>query len=1150
MLNHCCRPYITDWCVLNSVGASGGQLLGWNNSKYEMLVSKVGVFFLSAKFKDRSSQEVFFISSVYGPCQDSRRQELWQEFRETSIWNQGPWLIGGDFNITRFANERDGRLVHQRSMEDFNNVIRDLHLLDPPISGRRFTWTNDRTPPSSAKLDRFLVSPEWEDKFPLSLAQALPRPLSDHTPIMFDTKKISSKEKPFRFEKIWLTHADFDKDTKTFWESHPFTHIRPGLRIIRKLRELRRFLKKWAKEKFGCVIKEKKDLLQKIQLVDSIRDQRPLSELEAKSRWSLMSELDSCQRKEEMMWAQRSKTKWLKEGDSNTMYFHRMATQRKRTNHISLIQDDVGTSTNHREITKAFTDFWRSSIGTEHCSALFADWDLLFANNQVEMPSLEEPFTLEEIKDALFSFGPEKAPGPDGYPPLFFQHFWDMIKEDLMATFSELYEGSLNLSNLNSAFIALVPKKKGANRTTDFRPISLLNTTFKIITKVLANRLRKYMPNLIEESQSAFMKGKSTLDSVAAAHEIISACHHKKWNGFFIKLDFAKAFDSIGWKFLEDVLAARGFGSKWLRWIKACLYDADSQVIVNGVPGPHIRCKRGLRQGDPLSPYLFILGIDILARVMHRAVDNGFIQRVGNLPINTHFSCLQYADDTLLIAPTDTRSIENIKILLVCFELLSGLKINFDKSAIYPLGNTTTPEVVLASNIFQCSHGVFPMTYLGIPLKPTTLTRADWIPMIDKVETRLDSWKGKCLSRGGRLILVNSVLSAIPMHYLSFFIFPSWVLKRIDSIRRSFFWSGEKGAKGCSSLVNWETVCTPKDKGGLGVLDLRLFNLALMAKWWWRFQFDSQRLWAQLVKFFYYKNNVFWEFQEEPPRICSHFWKGVLKAVKAFRIGARFICANGLKIHFWSDLWIGEQPLRLAFPSLYEIALNKEGSIASQRQDGAWNLAFTHLLSTNRRADLGSLLDLLMKHQWTTGEDTISWTLTNSACFTVKSLYQKLKDTGVKDAGARTIWGTTAPLKVRINLWLAYKGALLTSDVLARRHIATPFNCPLCNSEIETSKHLFLTCPFATQIWTNLCIKFHLPSPPPNLVVLLTTWRRRKISRNIAKDWDMKLAAALWIIWKERNDRIFRNTSSSVSDTINKIDMFTSSWASILLHRS
>lgn len=429
-----------------------------------------------------------------------------------------------------------------------------------------------------------------------------------------------------------------------------------------------------------------------------------------------------------------------------------------------------------------------------------------------------------------------------------------------------------------------------------------------------------------------------------------------------------------------------------------------------------------------------------------------------------------------------------------------------------------------AVSILQCPPGSFPLKYLGIPLKPTSLSHADWMPLIDKVENRLASWKGRCLSRGGRLILVNSVLSALPLHFLSFYILPSWVLKRIDRIRRSFLWTGEQATKGGTSLVKWDIVCTPRVTGGLGVLDLHTFNIALIAKWWWRIQHEPQRQWAQLVLFSYYENRRILKPQTEPPSTCSPFWKGVLKSATTFRLGARNICANGEMTLFWSDLWIGDQPLELAFPSLYEIATDKNGTVASQRDNTTWNLAFRQLLSPTRCVALGTLMGLLMSHQWKRGVDSLTWTLTEHGGFTVKSLYSKLKGGNI-DTAAKTIWATMAPLKVKINLWLAYKGALLTSEVLTRRHIAEPFTCQLCNTENETSIHLFFTCPFVTVIWAKLCLDFNLPQIPPNLGALLTTWRRRRVSRNIEKEWDMKIAAVFSMIWKERNDRIFRRIS-------------------------
>lgn len=219
-----------------------------------------------------------------------------------------------------------------------------------------------------------------------------------------------------------------------------------------------------------------------------------------------------------------------------------------------------------------------------------------------------------------------------------------------MSIFRQLHDGSLEVNKLNHALIVLIPKCEGASTTKDFRPISLFNSHFKIITEVIANRLKGPLTLMIDESQMAFLKGRSMLQSVATAQEIISACHHRGWEGF-LELDFEKAFDSIGWRFIFDTLKARGFPAPFIRWIEIYLKNATSAVIIKGEIGPHFVCNRGLRQGDPLSPLPFILRVDVLAKILQRATHAGFIQRVRNFDTTPNFSCLQYADDTLLIAP-------------------------------------------------------------------------------------------------------------------------------------------------------------------------------------------------------------------------------------------------------------------------------------------------------------------------------------------------------------------------------------------------------------------------------------------------------------------------------------------------------------------
>jgi len=211
-----------------------------------------------------------------------------------------------------------------------------------------------------------------------------------------------------------------------------------------------------------------------------------------------------------------------------------------------------------------------------------------------------------------------------------------------------------------------------------------------------------------------FLQGCSILDSVATAHEIISTCAKYNWSTFFLKIDFAKAFDTIDWAFLLKVLHARVFGDRWCGWIQSLLCFGFSSVLVNSLPGTPFRCKRGLRQWDPLSPYLFIIGVNVLSRILKLASEEGFVHKVG--PWNPRVSCLQYTDDTIMLLPPDLVSIKRVKLLIYIFKLFFGLSIDFHKSSIYQLGPPCLDlDLSQVSCLLHCRLGSFPFTYLGLP---------------------------------------------------------------------------------------------------------------------------------------------------------------------------------------------------------------------------------------------------------------------------------------------------------------------------------------------------------------------------------------------------------------------------------------------------
>jgi hypothetical protein len=372
-----------------------------------------------------------------------------------------------------------------------------------------------------------------------------------------------------------------------------------------------------------------------------------------------------------------------------------------------------------------------------------------------------------------------KAPGPDGFPAEFYQKFWEVIKEDLLKMFHNLHAGTLPLFSLNFGVITLIPKTQEANRIQQYRPICLLNVSFKIFTKVATLRMNSVADNIISPTQTAFMRGRNILEGVVTLHETVHELHRKKQSGVIFKIDFEKAYDKVRWPFLIQTLWMKGFSPKWISWVKSFITEGSVAINVNDEVGPFLQTRKGLRQGGPLSPILSNIVADMLAILIERAKADNQVSGVVPHLVDGGLSILQYADDTILFMEHDLEKARNMKLLLCAFEQLSGLKINFHKSEFFCFGEADENRAFY-TELFGCNLGDFPMQYLGIPIHYRKLSNADWKRVEERFEKRLSSWKGKHLSTGGRLTLINSVLSSLPMYMMSFFSVPKGVLKKLD----------------------------------------------------------------------------------------------------------------------------------------------------------------------------------------------------------------------------------------------------------------------------------------------------------------------------------------------------------------------------------
>ena len=353
---------------------------------------------------------------------------------------------------------------------------------------------------------------------------------------------------------------------------------------------------------------------------------------------------------------------------------------------------------------------------------------------------------------------------------------------------------------------------------------------YKLLSKVLANRLRAVLDNLISETQNSFVGGRQILDLVLIANECLDSRLKSRLPGVVCKHDIENAYDHVNWEALFYLLGWMGFGLKWNGWIKACVTFVRFLVLVNGSLERFFGSSRGLRQGDPLSPILFLLIMEVLSILLKKIGESNLINgfHVGAVnSVGVRISHLLFADDIILFCDASKEQMMSIRLALSCFQAFMGLKVNVGKSEIVLVGEVNNQDAL--ANILQCGVGSLLMKYLGMPLGTSFKTASLWNPILEKTEKKLSGWKRLYLSKGGRLTLLKSTLSSLPTYFLSLFTVPKAVAVRMESIQRNFLWrSSDESFK--YPLVDWENVCLPVELGGLGIRSVASFNQALLGK--------------------------------------------------------------------------------------------------------------------------------------------------------------------------------------------------------------------------------------------------------------------------------------------------------------------------------
>ncbi|XP_071688860.1 uncharacterized protein [Rutidosis leptorrhynchoides] len=440
------------------------------------------------------------------------------------------------------------------------------------------------------------------------------------------------------------------------------------------MRHLKSIIKPWMKDKKVMEKSKRDEALDKINMIELKIEAGQDTNADHEERNILMQDIENLKRIEDMDTQQKCRLKWDAEGDENFKYFHCLLKKRRSDQMIKGITVNGEWVTEPKLIKEAFFNFYESKFMAQGCVAV---WE----------------------------YGSDKAPGPDGFNFAFIKKYWDILKDEVISSVAVAFNRKIMPRGMGLAFFfTLIPKVKNPSFIKDYRPISLIGVMYKIITKILAMRLVKVLDKIIGKEQSYFITGRQILDGPLILNETIEWYKRRKEKLLILKIDFEKAYDTVNWEFLDYMLRILGFGTVWRSWVRMVLVSARTSILVNGSLTKEFAIRRGLRQGDPISPFLFLIVMEGLHLCIKEKIRAGALSgaSVGNPSIT--LSHLFYADDAIFISSWRRNNLEAMLQILDVFHLHSGLAINIAKSAIYGIGVGEIEHNDMVS-VANCSKG-------------------------------------------------------------------------------------------------------------------------------------------------------------------------------------------------------------------------------------------------------------------------------------------------------------------------------------------------------------------------------------------------------------------------------------------------------------
>ncbi|KAM6558351.1 hypothetical protein CsatA_027590 [Cannabis sativa] len=1110
-------------------GLAGGSCLMWNNS-IDMVVNYFAEGFFEATVWDNHTQLNWKLYAVYGTPYIGAKETFWESLETEISLCHMPWVLIGDLNCISNQEEKSGgRRVTANDTKWLSNFMEASGGVDLQFIGNKYTWQNNRFSGGliRERLDRAIVSSDWLMEYASAGVRNMPISISDHAPIILDTHLFASRGFiPFRFFEAWSWEESCKQEVALAWSSSGNDTVS----FIRNIDKSRRAIQVWKKNHTSLNEGEIKHLECRLQWIQN----QPISDLLKEEEARIHALISDSWLKLESMWRQKSRETWLSLGDKNTRFFHAATVIRKRRNSIWSIKDKGGRVWKDKKhiaeiINQHFQELFSSSN-----PLINGDFDDLF-NTRIDSQS-NECFAASpseaEIREAVFSLHPLKVPGPDGFSGVFYRRYWDLVGPSLCITVKEFFSTGYMHPKLNTTFICLIPKVEFPLSVDQFRPISLCNFSYKVIAKILSNRLRPLMNSLVSPFQSAFIPGRWIAESSILTQELVHKIRQKRGVGglMALKLDMHKAYDKMEWSFLDKVLCANGFNDRCRKLLMACVTSVSYSVLLNGSPLKKISPQRGLRQGDPISPFLFLLCQEVLSKIICKAEERGAIHGIKIAHSAPPVSHLMFADDTILFARANEKEAKKLMECISLYENWSGQSCSKPKSSVLFSRNLSSQrkEQILGNlNIDQVRGDE---RHLGNPFVFKRRKKEDYFRLKESLMKKLEGWKMKLLSYAGRLTLIKSVTSAIPIYAMSTSRIPLSSCRELDALMRKFWWLGKVDKNRYLALKAWDQICQPKISGGLGIRRCEDMNKALVAKLAWNLASHEDRPWVNCLLKKYCNHESFWSVKKKSND--SFQWICILDSRDTILKGTITVAASGRSISFWHQPWIPWMEYH-EFASLmnslrgrgYTIKTLEDVSIENKWNEELIEQVFGHELGT-RISNIPRIPSPF--------SDQVFWKSNQVGIFSVKEAYRvdNASRFGIGKNLWKWIWGNGVHPRVSVMLWRVLNEAIPTKN---RLPFLNDKFCNLCDTEVESAFHLFWQCSFSRAIWFGGIFSIRTECfSDDNLINL---FEKVLDLQGAAHRFELLnyVGCVFTEIWHQRNALCIRNAAANTTVALHKI---------------